>query len=1032
MLELFSSVLMRTPLQSLSKAYNFNEAPSNSMEEGIHISSASFWSEFQRISELSPKEQDKLRLTFAKYWIRSCSRATPYGTFAGSKLIGITDEETEIVLDDIEFHDKKIRLDMNFFSGLISHILHIEEIQKQLKFFPNNTIYEIGSTYRYVEYSIRNNDRSYELVAIDKSEVITEIIQYSKKGASIDQLIELVMGLTNENHHDVNIFIHSLINSQVLISELEPAVTGKDPFDYLIEKLSILNVTGDLLDRLVKIREKLNNPIKGVAYFKEIEDELLQLNISPELPQNIFQLDMFLALNKKSINKKILTKITSQVEELFSLSVPIKNPELQSFITRFYSRFEEMEVPLSLALDSELGLGYARITDSAVGNDDLIESLKIAEAESLKTIEVSYIQDYILNKYHNYLKDKSENIVLTEEELKSFSHRVSNYDFPNSMSIMGALMKNGNELNENNFTFDLFMISGPSAANLLGRFASGDNEINTLTREILLEEESENPEAIYAEIVHLPQARVGNIILRPLFREFEIPYVGLSGAPVGKQVPIDDLLVSIRNGKVFLRSKKNNRQIIPRLTSAHGFSNGSLPVYKFLCDLQFQGLVVPFMWDWAQISRTKHFPRVIYKNLIIRKAQWRIDEVDFKDAEKHNDIKSYIENFRAENKIPRLVVYMEMDNKLLIDFEKKEGIDLLIHYLKRYKSVKLEEFLFNETNCIVTDKNGSLFTNEIIIPVKHKNKVQNPTRSKSIQNAGITRKFAPYSEWLYLKIYTGPRISERLLKKTILEFVEEGKAYNYFEKFFFIRYRDESSHIRIRFYNTNPEKQLILPQKLARLLQPFLDDLTIDKIQIDTYTRELERYDEELIEEVESLFYNDSLAVLRFINLLEGSEGEKYRLLFALRGIDALLDDFELSLEEKQAFSKTCQTVFFQEFGGHPALQKQLNERYRKYQSSIFSHMNKANDLINEVEDAVSIFNIRSEMNRPIVSTIFSKLTGDKIDNRNRLLSSFIHMFINRLFIGNQRKYELVVYHFIEKYYSSVLAMQKKQLLAMK
>ena len=33
---------------------------------------------------------------------------------------------------------------------------------------------------------------------------------------------------------------------------------------------------------------------------------------------------------------------------------------------------------------------------------------------------------------------------------------------------------------------------------------------------------------------------------------------------------------------------------------------------------------------------------------------------------------------------------------------------------------------------------------------------------------------------------------------------------------------------------------------------------------------------------------------------------------------------------------------------------------------------------------------------------------------------------MNRLFIGNQRKYELVVYHFLKKYYTSQLAIAHK------
>src|SRR4029078_12745413 len=114
--------------------------------------------------------------------------------------------------------------------------------------------------------------------------------------------------------------------------------------------------------------------------------------------------------------------------------------------------------------------------------------------------------------------------------------------------------------------------------------------LSTKEKECLREEEAHDADKIYAEVIHLPEARTGNVLMRPQLRKHEIVYMGNGSVPFAQQIMLADLLVSVRNNSVVLRSKKFNKEIIPRLSTAHNFGSGSLPVYKFLCDLQFQQL----------------------------------------------------------------------------------------------------------------------------------------------------------------------------------------------------------------------------------------------------------------------------------------------------------------------------------------------------------------------------------------------------------------------------------------------------------
>jgi lantibiotic biosynthesis protein len=674
------------------------------------------------------------------------------------------------------------------------------------------------------------------------------------------------------------------------------------------------------------------------------------------------------------------------------------------------------------------------LRDESAGGGELVDDLPVVLNRGQdKAPAFDYIQQYTLAKYNDWALQDRNGIEIQEEELKALEKNSESLKLPCSMYLMGSLLKQAGQLDANHFTFDVAGLGGPSGANLLGRFTHGDHELYQYVKDILKAEEQEHPDTLYAEIAHLPQARTGNILLRPVLRTYEIPYVGLSGADEKYQIPLDDLRVSVRNNEIVLRSRKHNKRVIPRLTTAHNFNVMSLPVYKFLCDLQGQGLAYPNIWDWGHLVFLKHLPRVTYKNLIIRKALWKIEEQDLIDLpEAEEELPAWFLAFRNKLKIPERVVYKEGDNELLIDFTHGKGTELFLHYLKRHKTIKLEEFLFTEENCVVCDPDGAPHTNELIIPVYQATPGKPGQILLSKTKSGekeVQRAFLPYSEWLYFKIYSGAKTAEHLLSSVILPFMEEGIESRLFERFFFIRYQDESGgHIRIRLFNTDKDRQLVVYKKMMQVLQPLMDNNTINRVMLDTYKREMERYTPELINASETIFHNDSLAVLRFIHLLDGIDGEQYRLLFAMRGIEALLTDFGLSLEQKAGFLKELQAGFFKEFGSHPSLQKQLNERYRKHQRFIADHMDERRDVENEIDEAAAIFNIRSDMNIPVVREIFSGLeTSGKTEKINALLSSYIHMFVNRLFIGQQRKYELVVYHFLEKYYASRMAITKKE-----
>ena len=176
-------------------------------------------------------------------------------------------------------------------------------------------------------------------------------------------------------------------------------------------------------------------------------------------------------------------------------------------------------------------------------------------------------------------------------------------------------------------------------------------------------------------------------------------------------------MVSVINGgKIVLRSKRLNKELIPRLTTAHNFSFNALPVYQFLCNMQTQNLSGGLGFNWGSLlDKKEYLPRVKYKNVILSSATWNISSKDVKHIPKisHVDFLTEVDKFRTTKKLPEKVLLVQGDNKLLIDFNHPLSVQLLFDETKN-KGFRLEEYLFRNNNALVT-RGENNFTNQVIL-----------------------------------------------------------------------------------------------------------------------------------------------------------------------------------------------------------------------------------------------------------------------------------------------------------------------------
>jgi thiopeptide-type bacteriocin biosynthesis protein len=301
----------------------------------------------------------------------------------------------------------------------------------------------------------------------------------------------------------------------------------------------------------------------------------------------------------------------------------------------------------------------------------------------------------------------------------------------------------------------------------------------------------------------------------------------------------------------------------------------------------------------------------------------------------------------------------------------------------------------------------------------------------------VRRSFAPGSEWLYAKLYTGTATADRVLREVVAPLARQAAAGGLADSWFFIRYADPDWHLRVRFHGDPVALNGTLLPALYEAATPLLDDGRLWKMQLDTYEREIERYGGPFgIGLVERLFQADSEAVMAILDMLEGDEGADVRWRLAFYGVDALLNDLHLDAPAKLTVLSRMRQGFAQEFAGGgedtvKALQVQLDQKFRAERPKLDPLLDAGNDPDNPLAPALEVLARRSQATAPILDEL-RRLEAEKLLDGPLadMAVSLAHMHVNRFIRSAARAHELVLYDFLYQTHRSRAARARKHAAA--
>jgi len=981
-----------------------------------------------------------------RYLLRMASRSTPFGLFAGCTPGSVAQgsEASRLALVPRSAYRRHSRLDMDYLFALCERMGQDAAVRDATQFRPNSSLYSSGGRLRYAEARLTGRLRTYHLVAVDSFEALEVILERAKEGARLCELAQALAAADPDGEitvEEAREFLHEVVDNQILVPDLALQVTGEESTPGLLRRLGELGVGREVAERLARSEQALAEiDTRGLASpteaYQEIATDFEPLGVPVEMSR-LFQVDLVKPAAAVSLTQEVVDEILRGVELLYRAGPVWQDRRIEDFSSAFRERYGEgREVPLLEALDEERGIGFERSNQAGAEASPLLSGLAMLPQGERRTVPWTEREALILRRLSETLFAGATEMEVGDVDLEALDAG-ERPPLPDAFHTMVSLAAGSPEaLAAGDFRLLVEHAAGPSGARLLGRFCHADEAIRAGVEEHLAAEEALAPDAVFAEIVHLPEGRIGNILARPLLRRFEIPFLGRSSAPEERQLLAHDLLVTVAGDRIRLRSKSLGREVVPRLTNAHNTSQSSLGLYRFLAAIQPHGRTGAVSWNWGPLEAAPFLPRVVSGRLVFSRARWRVAAEEIRPLAEADGAGRWrlAQRWQRERHMPRLVALADGDNELLLDFRNPLSLDAVVEVIKSRDEAVLTEVFPGPDELCAEGPEGRFF-HELVVPFVRRGSEQPTATSdaapapatgpaEAVQRTAIPRILPPGSDWLYAKLYSGTAGGDRVLRDEIAPLarwaIETGSA----KSWFFIRYGDPLWHLRVRFRGEPDRLRQELLPRLEGVFARLLASGTAWKAQIDTYEREMERYGGAAgMELSEELFFHDSEAVVGLLASCAGDAGADLRWRLGLLGMDRLLADFGLDLEARQALAEQGRDGFARRYR-YELLRSPVADRLRPERRALQSLLDGGPDTVDEAyRPALAVLARRSKALAPIVRELQARERRGVLSAPvERLVPSYVHMFVNRLSRSAGPEHELVLYDFLVQLYRSEIA----------
>ncbi|MGZ3439615.1 MAG: lantibiotic dehydratase [Polyangia bacterium] len=1009
------------------------------VREALFVASPSLSAKLQLWLEGDDGEAARLvEPALVRYLVRMAGRPTPFGLFAGYSL-GVAGARSTLTVPPLSTCRRTTRLNVDVIYALANAIAERSAHRGAIRYRPNSALYVVGQRLRYL--ATRMNPTSpnkiaractlRETAANEFTSVAVAAARERSDGATIDEIsAALTSRFVGVAHEDAKSYVVALIETGLFSASLLPPVTGVDPAVHLLTELRKLPSAGaetEMLQRALDDLAALDQPgaADREAICVRVAQTMRALGAEAD-SSTLLKVDLRKPAARPVLKQSVLRHIADAVEKLAPLTPPIADAPMRSFMQAFELRYQTREVPLLEALDCETGIGFEQ---SEVESSSLIRGLRCDQPATPG--EWQPRDAFVLEKLCAALREGRDEIELSDDDLERLATR--DKPLPAGQTAIVTIAADSLEaLDRDEFRLCFAGGAHTTSAALLGRFLDDDPELACHVGSLLRLEEDHDRDALHAEIAHHLEGPVGpvkaatNISRRPLLRDYEIDVGNASGAPVERRIPLDDLLLSLRGGRLILRSRSLGRRVVPHLSTAHSFQQPGVAAYRFLAQLQLQAVQPAAPWSWGPaLARAPFLPRVRYGRVILALRTWRLPGDRLTGVRKLHGAARVMamRGLRKEQRIPRHVCLVDGDNVLPVDLENVLSLDGLLTACKGMTAAQLREPFAGPDGLIARGGDGA-FHHELLIPLVRPAK-ERPAPAVQLvpprpRQPTPDRARRPGGDWLYAKLYCGGATADRLVANVVSPAVERWRRAGSVEQWFFIRYADPDRHVRVRLHG---DPEMLWRQVAPELLASVSAVPEVHRVVLDTYDPEVERYGgERALPLAHALFDADSDLAADVVRAFRTDTNARWRV--ALMSMAALLDDFGLELDRRRDLVARERDRWARTLGAGAEVARQLGENYRRIRVETEQLLRCPPQVY---EHCVAAIRRRSGVARNVAAQLRQlEQHGALSLPIAEIAASHLHMAANRLFRSSANNHEHALYDLLFRLYDGALARERK------